>query len=160
MPYRCCSHCSSSSPSCSFRAGECSEKGPGLQSARRWISFLNESFRATLRPIHLSRWTIRDCESMFTQDRMKVRFKEPTSLKPLPRVRRVPSAAAVTVVIPVLNESRTVAKVVKFARQDRRVAQVLVVDDGSIDGTPELAERAGAKVITSSMLGKGVSMED
>jgi glycosyltransferase involved in cell wall biosynthesis len=34
------------------------------------------------------------------------------------------------------------------------------VDDGSIDGTPELAQSAGARVITSTLLGKGASMED
>ncbi len=33
-------------------------------------------------------------------------------------------------------------------------------DDGSIDGTPEIARHAGATVVTSSMLGKGASMED
>ena len=70
------------------------------------------------------------------------------------------SPARITVVVPVLNESRTVAKVVKFARRSPLVGEVLVLDDGSIDGTPELATEAGAKVITSSMLGKGVSMED
>ena len=74
--------------------------------------------------------------------------------------RRSSRQAKVTVVIPVLNESRTVTKVVKFALQDRRVGEVLVIDDGSIDGTDELAERAGAKVVTSSLLGKGASMED
>ena len=68
--------------------------------------------------------------------------------------------ASVTVVIPVLNESRTIGNVVKFALRDARVAEVLVVDDGSIDGTPERAERAGARVVTSSLLGKGVSMEE
>jgi glucosyl-3-phosphoglycerate synthase len=68
--------------------------------------------------------------------------------------------ASVTVVIPVLNESRTIGNVVKFALRDPRVAEVLVVDDGSIDGTPERAERAGARVVTSSLLGKGASMED
>jgi phosphoserine phosphatase len=77
-----------------------------------------------------------------------------------PRVPRIPEPARVSVVIPVLNESRTIADVVRFALDDPHVGEVLVVDDGSHDGTPELAESAGARVITSSMLGKGASMED
>jgi len=88
---------------------------------------------------------------------------EASSHSPKPAVRRRRRAskqAVVTVVIPVLNESRTVAKVVKFALRDPHVGEVLVIDDGSIDGTDELAEAAGAKVVTSSMLGKGVSLED
>ena len=66
----------------------------------------------------------------------------------------------VSVVIPVLNESRRIASVVKLALKSPMVSEVIVVDDGSIDGTPELAEAAGARVITSAMLGKGVSMEE
>jgi len=66
----------------------------------------------------------------------------------------------ITVIIPALNESATIASVVELARRDPRVTDVIVVDDGSIDGTPELAAAAGARIITSTMLGKGVSMED
>jgi glucosyl-3-phosphoglycerate synthase len=66
----------------------------------------------------------------------------------------------ISVVIPVLNESPTVASVVSLARQAPGVAEVIVVDDGSIDGTPELAAQAGARVATSTLLGKGASMED
>ena len=66
----------------------------------------------------------------------------------------------VTVVIPALNEAATIADVVRFARRNPRVQEVLVVDDGSIDGTPDLAQWAGARVITSSLLGKGASLED
>jgi glucosyl-3-phosphoglycerate synthase len=66
----------------------------------------------------------------------------------------------VSVVIPALNESETIASVVQFARRSCLVDQILVIDDGSIDGTPELARAAGAQVVTSTMLGKGVSMED
>lgn len=65
-----------------------------------------------------------------------------------------------TVIIPVLNESATITSVVQFAWRCPLVNEVIVVDDGSIDGTPELASRAGARVITSTMLGKGASMED
>ncbi len=66
----------------------------------------------------------------------------------------------ISVIIPVLNESETIVPVVEFARRDPRVSQVIVVDDGSIDGTPELAHAAGATVVTSTLLGKGASMED
>jgi len=71
-----------------------------------------------------------------------------------------PHKATVTVVIPVLNESKRIASVVKLALNSPLVNEVIVIDDGSIDGTPELAESAGAKVITSKMLGKGGSMEE
>jgi len=52
--------------------------------------------------------------------------------------KRSAHKATVTVVIPVLNESRTISNVVKFALRDPRVAEVLVVDDGSIDGAPDM----------------------
>src|SRR5687767_408525 len=70
------------------------------------------------------------------------------------------SCAKVSVIVPALNESETIAAVVEFARRSPVVDEIIVVDDGSIDGTPELARAAGAHVITSTMLGKGVSMED
>ncbi len=66
----------------------------------------------------------------------------------------------ITVIIPALNESATIVSVIELARRDRRVSEVIVVDDASVDGTPELAAAAGARVVTSTMLGKGVSMED
>lgn len=66
----------------------------------------------------------------------------------------------ISVVIPVLNESPTVASVVAFAKRAPGVSEVIVIDDGSIDGTPELAAEAGARVVTSTLLGKGASMED
>jgi phosphoserine phosphatase len=66
----------------------------------------------------------------------------------------------VSVIIPALNEARTIASVVALARQDPAVSEVLVVDDGSTDGTAGLARAAGATVLTSTLLGKGASMED
>lgn len=66
----------------------------------------------------------------------------------------------VSVVIPALNEARTIAFVIRFALACPLVREVIVVDDGSIDSTVEVAHEAGAKVITSSLLGKGASMSD
>jgi phosphoserine phosphatase len=66
----------------------------------------------------------------------------------------------ISVVIPVLNESSTIGRLVEFALASPGVEEVIVVDDGSIDETPELARAAGATVITSTSMGKGASMED
>ena len=65
-----------------------------------------------------------------------------------------------TVVIPALNEERRIADVVKYALSDPATLDVMVIDDSSIDGTVRLACEAGARVITSTMLGKGASMRD
>jgi HAD superfamily phosphoserine phosphatase-like hydrolase len=72
----------------------------------------------------------------------------------------VPACDQVSVVIPVLNESSTISRLVRWLLRDPLVGEVLVVDDGSVDNTPELAAEAGGRVITSSLLGKGASMED
>lgn len=71
-----------------------------------------------------------------------------------------PPAACVSVIIPALNEARRIADVVAYAWADPATAEVLVIDDSSIDATAELAMMAGARVIRSTMLGKGASMED
>jgi glucosyl-3-phosphoglycerate synthase len=65
-----------------------------------------------------------------------------------------------TVVIPALNEAKQIASVVAYALSDPATAEVIVIDDSSIDDTAALARKAGAKVVTSSMLGKGGSMCD
>ena len=65
-----------------------------------------------------------------------------------------------SVIIPALNEAKRIAEVVQYALSDPATGEVIVVDDCSIDQTAELAKQAGATVITSSMLGKGASMQD
>jgi glucosyl-3-phosphoglycerate synthase len=66
----------------------------------------------------------------------------------------------ITVVIPTLNEEDNIASVIKFARSNEHVSEVIVVDDKSLDNTVLIAQQAGAKVITSTKLGKGASMKD
>ncbi|HEX9908645.1 MAG TPA: glycosyltransferase family 2 protein, partial [Thermoplasmata archaeon] len=51
----------------------------------------------------------------------------------------------ITAVIPAYNEEKTIAKVVEGAR--KHVAEVLVVDDGSVDRTVDFALEAGARII-------------
>ena len=52
---------------------------------------------------------------------------------------------AVVALIPAYNEAAHVGQVVSEARN--HVDEVIVVDDGSADGTAAVAERAGAKVL-------------
>ncbi len=68
--------------------------------------------------------------------------------------------ACATVVIPALNEAARIGDVVRYALSDPATAEVIVIDDSSIDDTAGIAARAGASVVTSSMLGKGASMRD
>jgi glycosyltransferase involved in cell wall biosynthesis len=73
----------------------------------------------------------------------------------------VPNSAEprILVVLPALNEERTVALVVKEVQAAIADATVLVVDDGSIDRTGEQARAAGAQVVTNPFtLGVGGAM--
>ncbi len=60
----------------------------------------------------------------------------------------------ISVVIPTLNEAQAIAEVVAGVPKDR-VAQIIVVDNGSIDGTAERAIAAGAQVIHEPRRGYG-----
>ena len=65
----------------------------------------------------------------------------------------------VTVVIPAKNEERCIAKVVKLVKYNKKVNQVIVVDNNSEDNTSKLAKKAGADVIFCENRGKGYAME-
>lgn len=66
----------------------------------------------------------------------------------------------ISVIIPALNEEKTIAKVVEIALSHPLVLEAIVVDDNSGDNTVSEARRAGARVITSEVRGKGLSMKD
>ena len=65
-----------------------------------------------------------------------------------------------TVIIPALNEEKTIQNVIKFCFAAKDVSEVIVVDDTSEDNTVQLAKDAGAKVILSKARGKGISMRE
>lgn len=71
-----------------------------------------------------------------------------------------PSPALCSVVIPALNEEKAIGSVIQYAQKDTFTGEVIVIDDSSIDNTAAIARNAGARVYTSSMLGKGASMRD
>lgn len=60
-------------------------------------------------------------------------------------------------IIPARNESRHIAKVIEKTKKYR--VNIVVVDDGSTDGTKDIAESCGAKVISHiTNLGKGAAV--
>lgn len=66
----------------------------------------------------------------------------------------------ISVIIPALNEEKTINEVIQLVKKSNLVSEVIVVDDKSIDNTVEISLNAGAKVITGTKLGKGASMKD
>jgi glycosyltransferase involved in cell wall biosynthesis len=73
-----------------------------------------------------------------------------------------PSAVELTVLMPCLDEAKTVATCVRKAIEACQAAgiaaEVLVADNGSSDGSPELARAAGARVIHVEEKGYGAAL--
>lgn len=71
----------------------------------------------------------------------------------LAAAKRAPGAPGVSVVLPALNEERTVGDIVSVIRRDLMdgplplVDELIVLDSGSADRTGEVAAAAGAKVV-------------
>ncbi|MEX6690620.1 HAD-IB family phosphatase [Danxiaibacter flavus] len=66
----------------------------------------------------------------------------------------------VSVIIPALNEEKTIKSIVLFCLQNPLVNEVIVVDDKSEDNTVAEATSGGATVVISETRGKGISMRD
>ena len=85
-----------------------------------------------------------------TQVAEETRAARPAGSEPRPRV---------SIVIPCLNEAETIEECVAAAlralEQNGIPGEVIVVDNGSEDGSGALAERAGARVVAESRRGYG-----
>jgi glycosyltransferase involved in cell wall biosynthesis len=70
----------------------------------------------------------------------------------------IPAKKQVAVVIPCLNEALTVAKVIEDFRRVLPTAAIYVIDNGSTDGTAEIAAAHGAEVLLEARRGKGFAV--
>src|ERR1700736_3089890 len=66
----------------------------------------------------------------------------------------------ISVIIPALNEEKTIRKVIQQAKRNELVSDIIVVDDQSMDNTILEAMKENVKIITSTNLGKGDSMRE
>jgi glucosyl-3-phosphoglycerate synthase len=66
----------------------------------------------------------------------------------------------ITVIIPALNEEKTIRQVIRQAKRNEEVNEIIVVDDMSTDNTVAEAGKENVKVITSTHVGKGESMRE
>ncbi|TXK34724.1 glycosyltransferase family 2 protein [Nonomuraea sp. C10] len=74
----------------------------------------------------------------------------------LPPLRpRRDAGVTISVVIPARDEEARIGPCLRAALSDPAVTEVIVVDDGSRDGTAEVAAAAGAKVVTGEPLPGG-----
>ncbi|MDX3111626.1 glycosyltransferase, partial [Nonomuraea angiospora] len=68
----------------------------------------------------------------------------------LPPLRALPDAGVtVSVVIPARDEAARIGPCLRAVLAASAVSEVIVVDDGSRDGTAEVAASLGAKVVTA-----------
>src|SRR5262249_12674037 len=65
---------------------------------------------------------------------------------------------AIAVIVPCLNEERTIGAVVADFRAALEHARIIVVDNASTDRTAEIARAAGAEVVRETRRGKGFAL--
>jgi rSAM/selenodomain-associated transferase 2 len=60
-----------------------------------------------------------------------------------------PAMKSISIVMPALNEADSLSETVLRAKANRDVCEIIVVDGGSHDGTPEIAVQLGCRVLRS-----------
>jgi glucosyl-3-phosphoglycerate synthase len=66
----------------------------------------------------------------------------------------------VTVIIPALNEAKTIKQVIQIVKKSVCVSEIIVIDDKSTDDTVMIAQKEKVKIYTSSVRGKGSSVRE
>lgn len=59
----------------------------------------------------------------------------------------------VTAIVPALNEQETIGNVLRALLESKEIDEVILVDDGSTDRTPEIGKELGVKVISLPKIG-------
>lgn len=78
--------------------------------------------------------------------RMVRKRKTNAARQPLRKIR-MSARPELSIIIPAKNERKTIAGVIQQAARVAKETEVIVVCNGSTDGTPRIAERCGAKVL-------------
>jgi glycosyltransferase involved in cell wall biosynthesis len=65
----------------------------------------------------------------------------------------------VSVIIPAFNEEKQIGNVIEAVKVSPLVDEIVVIDDGSIDKTAEIARSFGVKVFSQKNAGKGAAMD-
>src|SRR5262249_40063794 len=81
---------------------------------------------------------------------------------PWPTGARQAEAPEVSIVLPCLNEARTLGRCIAKAKEaierHRLQAEVIVADNGSTDGSDEIARRGGARLVRVKRKGYGAAL--
>lgn len=81
--------------------------------------------------------------------RSQTRHRPQVTMNSKPEVIRNDSSPVVSIIIPALNERKTIAQVIRNAARVHSSTEVIVVANGSTDGTDKIAKSLGAIVIHS-----------
>ena len=107
-----------------------------------------KSIKSQMKP-RRTRYTKLQRRGRKPRPRSKVRFRRAIRQhsREFASLPSVVTSPYVSVIIPVMNERSTIGSVVREARSVHTSTEVIVVANGSTDGSDQIAERAGARVL-------------
>jgi SAM-dependent methyltransferase len=127
---------------------------PAADAGQKNVRVFHELIRDYFRPALAASNTLRKAEIDRTYC-YEIRLYRPRLLGSDGEGREEVCIEQVDVIVPARDEVGTVAEVVAGVRQSPRVGRVIVVDNGSVDGTAEAAFSAGAFIVRCPERGYG-----